>query len=52
MSDVIYIVLTLAFFGLCIAYVLVCDRIIGPDEAVAPARTDANATRDEEPVRR
>ena len=52
MSDVIYIVLTLAFFGLCIAYVFMCDRIIGPDEAVVPARSDAIATRDEEPARR
>lgn len=52
MSDVIYIVLTLAFFGLCIAYVFMCDRIIGPDETVAAARSDAPATRDDEPVRR
>jgi hypothetical protein len=52
MSDVLYIVLTLAFFGLCIAYVFMCDRIIGPDEAVVPARTDAKAARDGQPARR
>jgi hypothetical protein len=51
-SDVIYIVLTLAFFGLCIAYVFLCDRIIGPEEAVVPARGDASSTQSKAPARR
>ncbi len=31
MSDVIFVAVVLAFFGLCIAYCGWCDRIIGPD---------------------
>jgi len=50
MADVIYIVLTLAFFGLCVAYVFMCDRIIGPDEAVT-VTTDATQEREQESVR-
>jgi hypothetical protein len=33
MKDVVMLLLTAAFFGVCIAYVWWCDRIIGPDPA-------------------
>ncbi len=33
MADVWVVVTMLAFFGLCVAFVYGCDRIIGPDEA-------------------
>jgi hypothetical protein len=31
--DLLMLLLTAAFFGLCLAYVWWCDRIIGPDPA-------------------
>ena len=42
MSDVVMLVLIAVFFGVCIAYVSWCDRIIGPD----PAEAGADAVRD------
>jgi len=33
MADVLVVVTLLAFFGLCVAFVRGCDRIIGPDDA-------------------
>ena len=33
MADVLFVVITIAFFVLCVGYVKVCDRIIGPDPA-------------------
>ena len=30
-ADVLFVLITLAFFALCVGYVRVCDRIIGPD---------------------
>jgi hypothetical protein len=36
-ADLLFVVITIAFFVLCIAYVRVCDRIIGPDPAPTPA---------------
>jgi hypothetical protein len=35
MRDVLMLLLTAAFFAVCIAYVWWCDRIIGPDEPMA-----------------
>ncbi len=32
MGDLIFVLATLAFFAICVAYVNWCDRIIGPDE--------------------
>ena len=32
MGDIIFVLATLAFFAICVAYVNWCDRIIGPDE--------------------
>jgi hypothetical protein len=31
-ADVLFILITLAFFAICVAYVRWCDRIIGADE--------------------
>jgi hypothetical protein len=31
MRDVLVLVITVAFFALCVAYVRWCDHIIGPD---------------------
>jgi hypothetical protein len=33
MADLFVVVTVLAFFGLCVAFVYGCDRIIGPDES-------------------
>ena len=35
MEDLLFIVATLAFFGIGLAYVRLCDRIIGPDQTDA-----------------
>ena len=32
MRDLLMIAITGAFFALCIGYVALCDRIVGPDE--------------------
>ena len=32
MADVWGVLVVIAFFGLCVAFVWGCDRIIGPDE--------------------
>lgn len=37
MADLLFVVITVAFFLVCVAYVRVCDRIIGPDPAPTPA---------------
>jgi len=31
MADLLALILVLGFFGLCVAFVYGCDRIIGPD---------------------
>jgi len=30
--DLLYVVITVAFFALCTGLVVACDRLIGPDE--------------------
>jgi hypothetical protein len=47
MADVFVVVTILVFFGLCVAFVRGCDRIIGPDDesdlAIGePEPTEAN----------
>jgi hypothetical protein len=32
-TDLLFIVIVVAFFVLCVGYVRLCDRIIGPDPA-------------------
>ena len=41
MEDLLFIAATLGFFGVGLAYVRFCDRIIGPDPIDAPAPTPA-----------
>lgn len=36
MADVIFLLITVAFFALCVGFVRVCDRIIGPDDEQGP----------------
>lgn len=31
MRDLLVLIVTFGFFALCVAYVALCDRIIGPD---------------------
>ncbi len=31
MSDIIFIAIAVGFFAVCVAYTILCDRIIGPD---------------------
>jgi hypothetical protein len=33
MADLWFVLVVLAFFGLCVALVWGCDKIIGPDDA-------------------
>ena len=47
MADVLFIVIVVAFFALCVGYVRVCDRIIGPD---APEVSTAEAAPEEAEV--
>ena len=42
MGDAIFVVATIVFFLICVAYVNWCDRIIGPDEFSDNAEPDAN----------
>ena len=42
MADLLVVVTVLAFFGLCVALVWGCDRIIGPDDAELLDETDAD----------
>ena len=44
MRDVVLLLIVCAFFGLCVGYVHLCDRIIGPDPGhVADAPSDPTA---------
>jgi hypothetical protein len=47
-ADLLFVLITIAFFALCVGYVKVCDRIIGPDSS-APAPTP-EAEQEEVPV--
>jgi hypothetical protein len=40
MSDVIFVVIVLAFFAVAVLLVVGCDRIIGPDPAPSTAARD------------
>ena len=46
MADLLFVVITIAFFVVCVGYVHVCDRIIGPDPR-QPADTDVDGRPDE-----
>jgi hypothetical protein len=50
MADLLFVVITIVFFVVCIGYVHVCDRIIGPDprtsaEDTSEAPTERNAVK-------
>jgi hypothetical protein len=43
-TDLVFILIAIAFFALCVGYVRLCDRIIGPDPATRePSDVDAGA---------
>jgi len=45
MADLLVLILVLGFFGICVAFVSGCDRIIGPDDDA-----DLDEVADEEPL--
>ena len=45
MADLVFIVIVVAFFALCLGYVRLCDHIIGPD---SPGRAPAEVTSGDE----
>jgi hypothetical protein len=40
MADLMYIAVTIAFFGIAALYVAACERIVGPDETAAAPPVD------------
>ena len=48
MADVLFVAVIIAFFGLCLGLVKLCDRLIGPDEVPS----SDTAPRDERPAAR
>lgn len=47
MLDILFVLVTFAFFGVCIAYVALCDRIIGADPiGAAPLDAEQRADAD------
>jgi hypothetical protein len=50
MADVWVLLLIIAFFGVCLALVRACDRIIGADEAADTAPASATGVRDAETI--
>ena len=40
MADALFIAILVAFFAVCVGFVRICDRVIGADDAVAPAGPD------------
>jgi len=40
MADVLFVAVLVAFFAACVGFVRLCDRVIGGDEAAAPAPAD------------
>lgn len=37
MTDLLFVAIVVAFFAVCVGYVRLCDRIIGPDPAMRDA---------------
>lgn len=50
MRDLLVLAVTLGFFALCVAYVALCDRIIGPDPSPGVDGTDERSGRGERAV--
>jgi hypothetical protein len=40
MADVLFIAILVAFFGLCVGFVRICDRVIGVDDLSPVAAVD------------
>jgi len=49
MTDLLFVVITIVFFVVCVGYVRVCDRIIGPDPRL-PGDSDPQDVADRERV--
>jgi hypothetical protein len=45
-ADLLFVVITIAFFALCVGYVRLCDRIIGPDPAPSASTPAVGAERE------
>ena len=50
MSDALVVISIIAFFGLCVALVRACDKIIGPDGDVVSGDTDSEVSDREPPA--
>lgn len=46
MADVVFVLITIAFFALSAAFVVGCDRLIGPDDG--PVTSDASPAESED----
>lgn len=51
MADVWVLLLIVAFFGVCVALVRGCDRIIGPDDSEALETPPSETEVEREPAR-
>jgi hypothetical protein len=40
--DLVFLLIVVAFFAVCVGYVRLCDRIIGPDPHPASTAVDDN----------
>ena len=36
MADLLFLLITVAFFAIAVGFVRVCDRVIGPDDEAGP----------------
>jgi len=52
MADLIFVALAVGFFAVCIGFVWVCDRIVGPDPAPAADRPAASPPSEPAPAPR
>lgn len=50
MTDLWLLVLAIGFFGVCVLYVVFCDRIIGPDDEAVVGDADVGGDAQEESV--
>jgi hypothetical protein len=50
MADFLVLILVLGFFGLCVAFVYGCDKIIGPDDDADLDNSDETPSGDLEPL--
>jgi hypothetical protein len=46
-ADLLFVIITIAFFVVCVGYVRVCDRIIGPDPATTTPAAPQESQREE-----